>query len=100
MSTTKRQPAQRPAADYFDRQPPFDSQAEIGVLGSVVLLPAMLDDLGHILRADDFYDDAHGKLYRHMLALHDGNGKIDPTLLIDRLKTAGEFEAVGGSAVT
>ena len=45
--TTRRTdaPPRRPASEYFDRQPPFDSQAEIGVLGSIVLLPDVLDDV-------------------------------------------------------
>ena len=51
------------AASYFDRQPPFDSRAEMGVLGSVFLLPEVLDDISLLLRADAFYDDAHGRLF-------------------------------------
>lgn len=100
MSTTRRadSPARRPLLELTDRQPPFDLQAEIGVLGSIVLLPDVLDDVVLILRPDDFYDDAHRKLFLHMCALHEGGKKIDPTLLVDRLKTAGEFEAVGGAA--
>jgi replicative DNA helicase len=100
MAPTRRTdaPPRRPASEYFDRQPPFDSQAEIGVLGSIVLLPDVLDDVVMILRPDDFYDDAHRKLFQHMVALHESNKKIDPTLLIDRLKSAGEYEAIGGSA--
>src|SRR5205085_136207 len=42
--------------------------------------------------------DAHRKLFVHMCALHEANKKIDPTLLVDRLKTAGEFESIGGAA--
>jgi replicative DNA helicase len=84
--------------DLVDRQPPFDLQAEIGVLGSIVLLPDVLDDVVMIVRPDDFYDDAHRRLFAHMCALHEANKKIDLTLLMDRLKTAGDFEAVGGSA--
>ena len=102
MSTTRRmESARRPqalGAELIDRQPPFDLQAEIGVLGSVVLLPDVLDDVVLIIRPDDFYDDAHRKLFSHMVALHESSKKIDPTLLVDRLKTAGEYEAVGGSA--
>jgi replicative DNA helicase len=82
----------------MDRQPPFDLQAEIGVLGSVVLLPDVLDDVILLVRPDDFYDDAHRKLFVHMCALHEANKKIDPTLLVDRLKTANEYEAIGGAA--
>src|SRR5688572_8869578 len=91
-------PPKRPAADYFDRQPPLDLQAEIGVLGSIVLLPDVLDDVVMIVRPDDFYDDAHRKLFMHMCALHETGKKIDDTLLINRLKTAGDFESVGGAA--
>ena len=35
----------RPLSELMDRQPPFDLQAEIGVLGSIVLLPDVLDDV-------------------------------------------------------
>lgn len=84
-------------ADIFDRQPPCDPQAEMGVLGSIVLLPSVVTDLAPILQPEDFYDEANAKIYRHMLALHE-TSRIDPTLLIDRLKTAGQYEAVGGMA--
>ena len=76
--------------DLIDRQPPFDLQAEIGVLGSIVLLPDMLDEVALLLRPDDFYDDSNRRLFTHMCALHEGNKKIDITLLVDRLK-AGEL---------
>jgi replicative DNA helicase len=82
----------------MDRQPPFDLQAEIGVLGSAFLLPDVLDEVILLVRPDDFYDDAHRKLFVHMCAMHEANKKIDPTLLIDRLKTANEYEAIGGAA--
>jgi replicative DNA helicase len=88
----------RPISELMDRQPPFDLQAEIGVLGSIVLLPDVLDDVILIVRPDDFYDDAHRKLFVHMCALHEANKKIDPTLLVDRLKTANEYESIGGAA--
>lgn len=84
--------------EFFQRQPPFDLQAEIGVLGSIVLLPDVLDDVIMIIRPSDFYDEAHQKLFQHMCALHESSKKIDPTLLVDRLKSAGDYEAIGGSA--
>jgi replicative DNA helicase len=100
MSTVRRNdaPARRPLTELMDRQPPFDLQAEIGVLGSIVLLPDVLDDVVMKVRPDDFYDDAHRKLFTHMVALHETGKKIDDTLLVNRLKTAGEYESVGGAA--
>ncbi len=58
----------------------------------------MCDDVALILRADDFYADAHQKLYAHMIAMHDQGNRIDAMLLSERLKQAGEFEVVGGVA--
>ena len=84
--------------ETMDRQPPFDPQAESGVLGSIFLLPDVLDDVAMILSLADFYDDAHGKHFGHMLAAHQAGRKIDPTLLVGRLRTAGDFEAIGGAA--
>src|SRR5581483_12017294 len=81
----------RPLTELMDRQLPADINAEIGVLGSLVLLPAVLSDVALILSPEDFYDDAHQKLFAHMCALHEGGKRIDSTLLIDRLKKSGDF---------
>jgi replicative DNA helicase len=91
-------PRPQSAAPLFDRAPPFDPEAEINVLGSIMLLPDVCDDVALILRADDFHDDAHRKIFQHMLEMHETGRKIDPTLLVDKLKTAGDFESTGGAA--
>ncbi|MFB8791769.1 MAG: DnaB-like helicase N-terminal domain-containing protein [Potamolinea sp.] len=89
--------AQRPV-DILERSPPLDLSAEMGVLGSVLLNPDVCNDLVLLIRADDFYDDAHRKLFSHVHAMHDAGQKIDVTLLVSRLRDAGEFELVGGAA--
>ncbi|MFK7738036.1 MAG: replicative DNA helicase [Pirellulaceae bacterium] len=104
MSTVerKRKPwrpdADRPSQPILDRTPPCDVSAEIAVLGSILLMPDVCDDLVMILKADDFYDDANRKLYEHVTAMVDMNQKIDVTLLVNRLKSSDDYEAVGGSA--
>ncbi len=85
------------AAEILQRQPPFDLEAEMGVLGSILLLPEVCDDIAS-LRADDFYDDANRKIYENLREMHDGGNKIDITLLVSRLRTSGEYEKVGGAA--
>ncbi len=85
-------------SEILDRQPPCNLEAERGVLGSILLLPTICDDVALILRAEDFYDDAHRILYTHIRELHDAGRRIDTTLLVERLKTAGQYEAVGGAA--
>ncbi|MCA9132311.1 MAG: replicative DNA helicase, partial [Planctomycetales bacterium] len=78
--------------------PPCDVPAEMAVLGSILLMPDVCDDLVMILKADDFYDDANRKLYQHMTDMIDLGQKIDVTLLVNRLKTMEDYEATGGSA--
>ena len=88
----------RVSSEILDRQPPRSLEAERGVLGSILLMPDACDDVALILRPDDFYDDANQKLFAHMLAMHDAGRRIDSTLLVEQLRTAGELETVGGVA--
>ena len=84
--------------EILDRLPPQNLDAEKGVLGSMLLNPAVCDDVALIVSADDFYSDANARLYAHMLAMRDGGGRIDAVLLVERLKQTGDLEAVGGTA--
>ncbi len=84
--------------ELLDRQPPRSVEAERAVLGSLLLLPEVCDEVALILRADDFYDDAHGRIYRHILRMHEDGRPVDPQLLVQALKDAGEYDMVGGAA--
>jgi replicative DNA helicase len=88
----------RDADDLFDRQPPRSIEAERAVIGSLLLLPEAADEVALIVRAEDFYDEAHRRIFAHLQALHDDGQKIDLTLLYQRLKDHGEYESVGGAA--
>ena len=90
--------APRVSSEILDRLPPQNLDAERGVLGSLLLDPQLCDEVALLLRADDFYSDANQRLYRHLLALHDEGKRIDITLLVERLKQAGEYEVIGGAA--
>ncbi len=80
------------------RQLPADRDAEQAVLGSILLKPDVLDELITLLAPDDFFDEAHQKLYRHLVQMRDENRKIDLTLLINRLKAHNDYEVIGGAA--
>src|ERR1700676_4188404 len=86
------------SAEILDRQPPQNLEAERGVLGSILLLPDVCDEVALVLRhAADFYDEANARIYSHMLALRDAGRRIDITLLMERLRTDGDLEFVGGA---
>ena len=91
----RKQKPEPSAAEILQRQPPIDLEAEMGVLGSILLLPEICDEIPS-LRADDFYDDANRKIYENLREMHDTGEKIDITLLVSRLRTAGDYEKVGG----
>lgn len=77
---------------------PQASDAERGVLGSLLLLPEKFDEVALILRADDFYDDANGRIFAHLVEMHDAGRQIDPMLLVQHLRDAGDYDLVGGAA--
>lgn len=91
-------PERRPLFELTDRQPPFDAKAELGVIGSMILMQSVCDEVSKILRPEDFYDSAHEIMYRHLLALHETGKAYDDTLIVNRLKKAGDWDHVGGAA--
>ena len=99
MSTVEKSaPAQQMSSEILDRQPPCNLEAEMGVLGSIFLVPDVIDDILMVIKINDFYDESNKKLYEHMLDLHDSGRRIDMMLLREQLKLAGDLEFIGGSA--
>ncbi len=88
--------AHRDADALLDRSPPHSLEAESGVLGSLMLDPRLVDDVGPILRAHEFYSPAHRRLYEVVLELHAAGKWVDVPLTVDRLKSSGDFDVIGG----
>lgn len=86
------------ASELVAPMPPQDLNTEVAVLGSLLLNPAMCDEVRPILRPEDFYSEANGKVYGCILALLDAGIKIDVVTLCEALKKAGDFEFIGGAA--
>jgi replicative DNA helicase len=81
---------------FADRAPPYSAEAEMSVLGG------MLIDADAIVKAietiDDtmFYREGNRRLFRSMVKLWERGEVIDPITLSEELKNAGDLEAVGG----
>jgi len=101
MATTLRPDAPhhagRVSSEILDRLPPQNLDAEKAVLGCLLLDSNLCDEIALILRPDDFYADAHVKLFRHLLAMHESGKRVDVMLLLEKLTQAGDLEAVGGA---
>lgn len=80
-----------------DRLPPQSREAERSVLGSMLRDNRVISDVVQLLRAEDFYADAHQKTYQAIVSLHDKSGQpVDVVLLAEELKQRGQIEDVGG----
>lgn len=79
-----------------DRLPPQSLEAEQAVLGAIILEGESIIKAIEILSADDFYREAHRKIYVAMLELFDKNEPIDLITITEHLKDKGELEEVGG----
>jgi len=98
MAETNGAASKQVDAEILDRQRPRSLEAEQAVLGSILLVPQTCDDVALIVRPDDFYDDAHRVIFEQILAMHDEGQRADHTLLIERLRSIGKFDAIGGTA--
>ena len=81
-----------------DRQPPQSMEAEKGVLGSVLRENAVLSNVLGILRPDNFYYDAHQKIFEAIVDLYNLAKPVDAVLLFETLKKRKQIEDIGGAA--
>jgi len=79
---------------------PQSQDAELGVLGSVLLSPkeVMGDCVEKGITADHFYFPAHVEIFRILLELYDANKPIDFIILTQLLRDRGLLDKVGGPA--
>lgn len=87
------------SASLDGRERPSNVDAERAVLGSILLKPDVCDDVALVVRPEDFADEAHETLYRHLIELHDGGKRIDATIVLERLRNQGDLEKIGGAAL-
>jgi len=83
----------------LSRPLPQNIEAEQAVLGSIILESAVINQVLEILMAEDFYKDAHRKIFNAMVDLDRDNKPIDLLTLFDNLKSRGNLlEEVGESS--
>jgi replicative DNA helicase len=80
----------------MDRVPPHDVEAEIAVLGSMLLDAEAAGRVVSILRPEHFYRGPHADVYRVLTDLYDANRAIDIVLLREELQKRGMLEKIGG----
>jgi replicative DNA helicase len=81
----------------FDLLPPHSPEAEMALLGSMILDPRVIGDvLSMVSSADDFYTEAHGAIFRVIVEVYDRHQSGDLVQIVETLRAANSLEAVGG----
>ncbi len=78
--------------------PPHSLDAEAAVLGGVLIDNAALDRVVETIAPEDFYREAHRKIFLAALDLSRRSEPIDLLTMTEALKTRGELADVGGAA--
>jgi replicative DNA helicase len=79
--------------------PPHSLDAERALLGALLLDPSAINEVvGLSLTPDDFYRQAHGRVYRAILSLYEKGDRPDLITLVEELTKRGELDSVGGQA--
>lgn len=78
------------------RMPPQHIEAEISVIGAIMLDTEAMAHVADILLPDDFYRKAHQHIYETALELFSKGEPIDILSLSSRLEEKGRLESIGG----
>src|SRR6266550_3791339 len=81
-----------------ERTLPHNLEAERSVLGAILLHNDAFNLAAEVIDSEDFFRDAHRRIFDRMVALAERNGAIDLVTLKDELGRAGELDEVGGPA--
>jgi replicative DNA helicase len=97
------QPGNRPKepvskAPAEGRVPPYNQEAETAVLGGILLNNDALPLVQDLVRAEDFYIEAHRRIYESVEILSAAALPIDHVTLGNELKNRGDLEKIGGAA--
>lgn len=81
-----------------DGMPPHDIEAEIAVLGSMILDAEAGAACADLLEPRDFYHGGHGQTFQAILACWDASTACDVVLLREELEIRGTLQSAGGTA--
>ncbi|MGO3795888.1 MAG: replicative DNA helicase [Pauljensenia sp.] len=86
-----------PDSDY-DRTPPQDIEAEMSVLGSMMLSREAINDVTEEIRGADYYRPAHETIHDVIVDLSGRGEPADAVTVAAELQRQGELQRVGGAA--
>lgn len=85
-----------PASVGYDRVPPHNLDAEVSVLGSMLLSKNAIAEIVQFVGPEEFYRGAHRTMFEAIRDLYDRGEPVDTVTLGDELLRRGTLESVGG----
>ncbi|MEI7513029.1 MAG: replicative DNA helicase [bacterium] len=76
--------------------PPHSDEAEMALLGSIMISPESIHEVSDIIRAQTFYSEKHSIVYETMTELHAKASPIDLVSVSQRLKEKEQLDRIGG----
>jgi len=85
-----------PDDSLLDKVPPHSLEAEMAVLGAMMLEPETIGLCLQYLQADCFYRAEHRTIFQTLVDLYDAHKPVDFVLMKQALKDVGKLQEVGG----
>lgn len=78
------------------KMPPQNQEAEVSMLGCLLIDKAAIVKIADLVKPEDFYNDINGLIFEAMLTLYQNHEPIDLVNLTDKLKAKNQLDTVGG----
>jgi replicative DNA helicase len=85
------------ATQIDGKLPPQNLEAEVSLLGSLLIEKDAIIKVADIVSADDFYDQRNGTIYSAIIDLYEQRQPLDLLTLTNKLREVEELERVGGA---
>lgn len=82
----------------IDRIPPSNLEAEMALLGSILVDKEMMPAVSEIVEPSDFHAPLHETIYLALFALYERGEPLDKVALAEELKNRGMLDKIGGMA--
>ncbi|WP_239512381.1 replicative DNA helicase [Bifidobacterium aerophilum] len=81
----------------FDRVPPHDDDAEMAVLGGMLMSKDAIGEVSQMIDVTDFYQPKHQTIYDAIIGLFSASQPVDVVLVANKLLADGDLDKVGGA---
>ena len=86
------------AQESIEKVPPQSNEAEIAVLGSMLLEENAISQTIELLEENYFYNENHSQIFNAIISIYAKNKPVDLITVIEELKRNNTLEKVGGAS--